>query len=112
LHFSGIVQGATGAVDKFASGDIMGGLLDLTQASVNAWRFSQACFAAGTPLLTPQGSKAIEQLQVGDLVLARSEYDLEVAGLMQDCGDCGQLTLVRRGACCNCDTCGASVGCS
>ncbi len=28
------------------------------------------------------------------------------------CGECGQLTLVRSGACCRCDTCGASSGCS
>ena len=29
------------------------------------------CFAAGTPLLTPEGSKPIEQFAVGDLLLAR-----------------------------------------
>src|SRR5262249_34932588 len=28
------------------------------------------------------------------------------------CTECGQLTLVRSGACCKCDTCGASSGCS
>jgi intein/homing endonuclease len=33
------------------------------------------CFAAGTPLLTPEGSKPIEELRVGDLVLSRSEFD-------------------------------------
>jgi ribonucleoside-diphosphate reductase alpha chain len=27
------------------------------------------------------------------------------------CPECGQLTLVRSGACCKCDTCGASSGC-
>ena len=27
------------------------------------------------------------------------------------CSECGQLTLVRSGACCKCDTCGASSGC-
>ncbi len=26
------------------------------------------------------------------------------------CGECGQLTLVRSGACCKCDTCGATSG--
>lgn len=36
------------------------------------------CFAAGTPVLTPQGAKPIEELQVGDLVLARD--DNNVAG--------------------------------
>ncbi|MFN4259242.1 MAG: vitamin B12-dependent ribonucleotide reductase [Gemmataceae bacterium] len=28
------------------------------------------------------------------------------------CSECGQLTLVRSGACCKCDTCGATSGCS
>jgi RHS repeat-associated protein len=33
------------------------------------------CFAAGTPVLTPDGHKAIEDLKRGDVVLARSEDD-------------------------------------
>jgi hypothetical protein len=41
------------------------------------WLFSKACFAAGTPLLTPAGSKPIEQFKPGDLVLARSEWDAD-----------------------------------
>jgi len=28
------------------------------------------------------------------------------------CGECGQLTMVRSGACMKCDTCGATSGCS
>jgi ribonucleoside-diphosphate reductase alpha chain len=28
------------------------------------------------------------------------------------CGECGQMTLVRSGACTKCDTCGATSGCS
>jgi ribonucleoside-diphosphate reductase alpha chain len=28
------------------------------------------------------------------------------------CNECGQLTLIRSGSCCKCDTCGASSGCS
>jgi len=35
----------------------------------------KACFAAGTPLLTPEGSKSVEEFRVGDLVLSRSEHD-------------------------------------
>jgi len=35
--------------------------------------FTGSCFAAGTPVLTPQGSKAIEQLRAGDLVLSSPE---------------------------------------
>src|SRR5205823_5076265 len=33
------------------------------------------CFAAGTPLLTPDGHKPIEQFAVGDLILSRNESD-------------------------------------
>ncbi len=35
------------------------------------------CFAAGTPVLTPDGEKRIEELQAGDYVLARDEHNLE-----------------------------------
>jgi ribonucleoside-diphosphate reductase alpha chain len=28
------------------------------------------------------------------------------------CSECGQLTLIRSGSCCKCDTCGATSGCS
>ncbi|WP_261342170.1 polymorphic toxin-type HINT domain-containing protein [Adhaeretor mobilis] len=35
------------------------------------------CFAAGTPVLTPDGEKPIEELQVGDRVLARDELNVE-----------------------------------
>jgi hypothetical protein len=35
------------------------------------------CFTAGTPLLTPDGDKPIEQFQPGDWILSRSEHDPE-----------------------------------
>lgn len=35
------------------------------------------CFAAGTPIKTEDGYKAIEDIEVGDQVLSRSEYDVE-----------------------------------
>ena len=35
------------------------------------------CFAAGTPVLTPDGTKPIEQIKVGDLVLSAPEDDLD-----------------------------------
>ena len=37
--------------------------------------YAQACFLPGTPLLTPNGSKAIEQFQTGDAILSREERD-------------------------------------
>jgi hypothetical protein len=39
------------------------------------WKVFGACFGAGTPLLTPQGSKPIEEFQVGEMVLSRAEDD-------------------------------------
>src|SRR5262249_37601842 len=38
-----------------------------------SWKPWKACFAAGTPLRTPDGSKLIEKFQVGDLLLSRDE---------------------------------------
>jgi serpin B len=35
------------------------------------------CFAVGTPVMTPEGEKRIEELQAGDYVLARDEHNLE-----------------------------------
>jgi hypothetical protein len=73
----GVAAGAAGAVDKLAAGDVLGGLLDLAQAGASARRLLQPCFVAGTPLLTPAGSKPVERFAVGDLVLARPEFDPE-----------------------------------
>lgn len=41
--------------------------------SVELW----LCFAAGTPVLTPDGEKPIERLKVGDYVLSRDEHNVE-----------------------------------
>jgi hypothetical protein len=35
----------------------------------------RACFARGVRVLTPEGSKPIEEIEIGDLVLSRSEDD-------------------------------------
>ena len=53
----------------------------------------------------------------GTAVLAQSAEDkirqARQKGYEGDpCGECGQLTLVRSGACMKCDTCGATSGCS
>lgn len=41
--------------------------------------FQKYCFAAGTPLLTPDGHKLIEEFRAGDLVLSRDEWDISGA---------------------------------
>jgi serpin B len=37
----------------------------------------ELCFAAGTPVLTPDGVRAIEEIQVGDLVMSRDQFNIE-----------------------------------
>jgi ribonucleoside-diphosphate reductase alpha chain len=49
----------------------------------------------------------------GVAVLSEKIRQARLKGYEGDpCPECGQLTLVRSGACCKCDTCGASNGCS
>jgi len=45
----------------------------------NVWGGLTACFAAGTPLLTPEGEKPIEQFKPGDWVLSAPEDDPEAS---------------------------------
>ena len=49
------------------------GLLAAATAGLLRAAAGRSCFATGTPLLTPTGPKSIELLQVGDLILSRSE---------------------------------------
>jgi hypothetical protein len=44
-------------------------------AQLQAAGYRISCFTAGTPLLTPAGAKNIEEFEVGDLVLSRSEFE-------------------------------------
>ncbi|OWK41286.1 polymorphic toxin-type HINT domain-containing protein [Fimbriiglobus ruber] len=48
---------------------LMGASLSFIQA------LNKVCFAAGTPLRTPDGARAIEALRPGDVVLSRDEHD-------------------------------------
>jgi RHS repeat-associated protein len=43
--------------------------------NLDIWGCLTACFAAGTPLLTPTGSKPIETFKPGDLILSAPEND-------------------------------------
>ena len=51
--------------------------LELTEQGVEAAAATSielfACFAAGTPILTPDGEKPIEQIKAGDFVLSRND---------------------------------------
>src|SRR5262249_18976803 len=58
---------------------------------------SGAATAVANPRLTPEENLRLARLK----------------GYEGDpCPECGQLTLVRSGACAKCDTCGATSGCS
>ena len=73
-----VMQAAGGvgnAVNNLAQGNYVAAAFDIVGVFGNVAAFRRACFAAGTPLLTPTGAKPIEWLQVGDLVLARAEHD-------------------------------------
>ena len=61
------------AYEAFSQGDMAGGILNSVAALGNAASMLRACFAAGTPIRTPDGHKNIEDLRPGDLVLARHE---------------------------------------
>ena len=75
-------QSVNGAYNDLSEGNYLGAALNLASATMNTLgalsgfgQFFRACFAAGTPLRTPDGSKPIEQFKPGDLVLSRSEHD-------------------------------------
>ncbi len=51
------------------------GLGEGFNSSLRNWL--KACFAAGTPIRTPDGSKLIEDIVAGDWVLSRDEFDAE-----------------------------------
>jgi ribonucleoside-diphosphate reductase alpha chain len=61
------------------------------------------------------GHRAMIHPQVAVPALAEEEK-IRLARLKgyegDPCSECGQLTLIRSGSCCKCDTCGASSGCS
>jgi hypothetical protein len=64
LLTTAIISGILGAIQGIIAFCYLGGV-----------GRSGACFTAGTPLLTPDGAKPIEQLKPGDRVLARDESD-------------------------------------
>jgi RHS repeat-associated protein len=78
-----IVLGANGingavmtyeAYQNFANGQKLMGFMCLAGALGSIFPFMTSCFAAGTPLLTPTGEKAIEDFRPGDWVLSAPEH--------------------------------------
>jgi hypothetical protein len=64
--------GATGSID----GALMGASFGQMGGSIAA-HFAEACFTAGTPLVVDMegNSRPIDEIEVGDFVLAHSEFD-------------------------------------
>ena len=64
--------GTTGSID----GALMGASFGQMGGSIAA-HFAVACFTAGTPLVVDMegNSRPIDEIEVGDFVLARSEFD-------------------------------------
>lgn len=59
------------------------------------------------------GPKKQPGSQQGHVALAEKIRVARLKGYEGDpCGECGQLTMVRNGACLKCDTCGSTSGCS
>ena len=66
--------------------------------------------------ITENGSNGHKPARPSEGVATLVEDRMRLARLKgyegDPCSECGQLTLIRSGACCKCDTCGASSGCS
>jgi hypothetical protein len=69
--------GSLNAEENFKKGNYIWAGFDLLGVAGNMSAMGRACFAAGTPLLTPDGDKPIEQFRPGDWVLSASEFDPE-----------------------------------
>jgi ribonucleoside-diphosphate reductase alpha chain len=68
------------------------------------------------PLPETNGHKSPTRAETVAAVASTMEEQIRLARLKgyegDPCSECGQLTLIRSGACCKCDTCGATSGCS
>ena len=71
-------KGARGLGFNEETSQVVGQLTPLVLSiAAQAWGSMFSCFAAGTPLLTPEGEKPIEKIRPGDWVLAAPEDDPE-----------------------------------
>ena len=75
---SGAVVGVQG-ISQMYNGSYVTGFSNFLMgaAALFAASQTQACFEAGTPIRTPDGWKAIEELKIGEWVLSRSDKDAD-----------------------------------
>src|SRR5262249_17399684 len=64
------------AIDSIGFASTVGETFKAIKSTLTGQRYWFSCFAAGTPLRTPAGSKPIEQFRVGDAILSRNENDV------------------------------------
>jgi ribonucleoside-diphosphate reductase alpha chain len=70
--------------------------------------------ATAVEALAPLGRPEVQAVAVSaTLTTAELRREARVKGYEGDqCGECGNFTLVRNGTCLKCDTCGGTSGCS
>lgn len=71
---TGIQRAGFGVAEKSILG-VLEGFSGLVMSKMALHSLAQACFAAGTPVETADGSILVEDVRVGDKLLARSEFD-------------------------------------
>ena len=77
-------KGAQAAGASQETAQVIGQLTPMLMSmSFMAWGSMTACFAAGTPLLTPDGEKPIETIRPGDWVLTAPENDPEAPPVLR-----------------------------
>jgi hypothetical protein len=99
------VMQATGGVlnarDNVVDGKYGAAILDGVGVLGNVALMTRACFAAGTPMLTPTGNKPIDQFKVGDLILSRDENNpegpLEAKVVEETFANTARIMVVRVG---------------
>jgi hypothetical protein len=75
ISLLGAAGGSVNAYNNWQAGNKWAAAFDVLGVVGSIAQFLKFCFAAGTPLRTPTGSKAIEDFKVGDQILSRDEHD-------------------------------------
>ena len=74
----GAIGSIGNAVDRFSSGDVLGGVLALAQAGADLYmvgKFGKSCFTARMRIKVRGAKKLAMDVQEGDEVATRNEFD-------------------------------------
>ena len=78
LGVIGAIGSIGNAMDRFSSGDVLGGVLDLAQAGADLYmvgKFGKSCFTARMRIKVRGAKKLAMDVQEGDEVAMRNEFD-------------------------------------